>query len=160
MQELFSQLQYSHESALPPDALRRALAQTFYNQQRFQLGFMDDAAECFENILLRIHFHVASGEAEDMCNARHCIPHQRFAMTLVEQSVCGDCGATSEPLPFTQMVHYVSASALTAQARQQVGEMKNGGPQMQPPPDMFGQLLKKAGGMGDIRDCPVSELSI
>ena len=71
LQELFSQLQYSHESALPPDALRRALAQTFYNQQRFQLGFMDDAAECFENILLRIHFHIASGEAEDMCNARY-----------------------------------------------------------------------------------------
>lgn len=152
-QELFSQLQYSHESALPPDALRRALAQTFYNQQRFQLGFMDDAAECFENILLRIHFHVASGEAEDMCSARHCIPHQRFAMTLVEQSVCGECGATSEPLPFTQMVHYVSASALTAQARQ-TGDTSGGGPQSQPP-DMFGQLLKKAGGMGDIRDCPV-----
>jgi hypothetical protein len=56
-----------------------------------------------ENILLRIHFHIASGEAEDMCNARHCIPHQKFAMTLVEQSVCGACGATSEPLPFTQV---------------------------------------------------------
>jgi hypothetical protein len=56
-----------------------------------------------ENILLRIHFHIASGEAEDMCSARHCIPHQKFAMTLVEQSVCGACGATSEPLPFTQV---------------------------------------------------------
>ncbi|XP_066988927.1 uncharacterized protein DDB_G0290301 isoform X1 [Macrobrachium rosenbergii] len=152
LKELFSQLQYSHESALPPDALRRALAQTFYNQQRFQLGFMDDAAECFENILLRIHFHIASGEAEDMCNARHCIPHQRFAMTLIEQSVCGECGATSEPLPFTQMVHYVSASALTAQARQ-MQETNNSQPQ-QVALDMFGQLLKKAGGMGDIRDCP------
>lgn len=153
LKELFSQLQYSHESALPPDALRRALAQTFYNQQRFQLGFMDDAAECFENILLRIHFHIASGEAEDMCNARHCIPHQRFAMTLVEQSVCGDCGATSEPLPFTQMVHYVSASALTAQARQMQDPAVSGS-QPQVALDMFGQLLKKAGGMGDIRDCP------
>ena len=46
-QELFSQLQFSHESALPPDALRRALAESFFDQQRFQLGFMDDAAECF-----------------------------------------------------------------------------------------------------------------
>lgn len=116
---------------------------------------MDDAAECFENILLRIHFHIASGEAEDMCNARHCIPHQRFAMTLVEQSVCGDCGATSEPLPFTQMVHYVSASALTAQARQMQDPAVSGS-QPQVALDMFGQLLKKAGGMGDIRDCPVS----
>ncbi|XP_063237098.1 uncharacterized protein LOC134539231 isoform X2 [Bacillus rossius redtenbacheri] len=140
LKELFAQLQFSQESALPPDALRRALAESFFDQQRFQLGFMDDAAECFENILLRIHLHIASGEAEDMCSARQCIPHQKFAMTLVEQSVCGACGATSEPLPFTQMVHYVSASALTAQARQN--------------PDQFGQLLRKAGGMGDIRDCP------
>ncbi|XP_075215977.1 ubiquitin specific peptidase echinus isoform X2 [Lycorma delicatula] len=144
LKELFAQLQFSHESALPPDALRRALAESFFDQQRFQLGFMDDAAECFENILLRIHYHIASGEAEDMCNARHCIPHQKFAMTLVEQSVCGACGATSEPLPFTQMVHYVSASALTSQAKQSPSSS----------PDLFGQLLKKAGGMGDIRDCP------
>jgi hypothetical protein len=46
-QELFSQLQFSQESALPPDTLRRALAESFFDQQRFQLGFMDDAAECF-----------------------------------------------------------------------------------------------------------------
>ncbi|XP_015589698.1 uncharacterized protein LOC107265130 isoform X2 [Cephus cinctus] len=147
--DLFSQLQFSQESALPPDALRRALAESFLDQQRFQLGFMDDAAECFENILLRIHLHIASGEAEDMCSARHCVPHQKFAMTLVEQSVCGACGATSEPLPFTQMVHYVSASALTSQARQTP-------PASRSSPDLFGQLLRRAGGMGDIRDCPSS----
>lgn len=64
---------------------------------------MDDAAECFENMLLRIHMHIAHGEAEDMCSARHCIPHQKFAMTLVEQSICASCGATSEPLSFTQV---------------------------------------------------------
>lgn len=35
---------------MPPDALRRALAESFFNQQRFQLGFMDDAAECFVSL--------------------------------------------------------------------------------------------------------------
>lgn len=71
---------------------------------------MDDAAECFvrrlaagslpsngldfdrfmrsclqENILMRIHFHISDETKEDICTARHCIPHQKFAMTLFEQ---------------------------------------------------------------------------
>ena len=62
-----------------------------------------------ENILLRIHFHIASGEAEDMCNARHCIPHQKFAMTLVEQNVWGHLGA---PPPYTSEYRYHSVSML------------------------------------------------
>lgn len=103
MQELFSQLQSSTETALPPDALRRALASTFFDQNRFQLGCMDDAAECFENMLIRIHAHVAPSADEDMCDARHCVPHRKFAMTLVEQTTCSPCGATSEPLSYTQV---------------------------------------------------------
>ncbi|XP_030758298.1 uncharacterized protein LOC115884005 isoform X2 [Sitophilus oryzae] len=146
IKELFSQLQFSPETALPPDALRRALAESFFDQQRFQLGFMDDAAECFENMLLRIHQHVAHGQAEDACAAPHCVPHQKFAMTLVEQAVCGNCGATSEPLSYTQMVHYVSTSTLVYQVRTNSGR--------QGPLDTFGKLLQKAGSMGDIRQCP------
>ncbi|XP_050504600.1 uncharacterized protein LOC126883291 isoform X2 [Diabrotica virgifera virgifera] len=145
LHELFSQLQFSTETALPPDTLRRALAESFFDQNRFQLGFMDDAAECFENMLLRIHTHIAQGEAEDMCSARHCIPHQKFAMTLVEQSVCASCGATSEPLSYTQMVHYVSTSTLVYQVRANGGRTNA---------DPFGQLLRKAGNMGDVRTCP------
>lgn len=64
---------------------------------------MDDAAECFENMLMRLHAHVAPSADEDMCDAGHCVAHRKFAMTLVEQSVCGGCGATSEPLSYTQV---------------------------------------------------------
>lgn len=50
LQVIFTQYQYSDQASLPPDALRKALAETFMNKQRFQLGHMDDAAECFVSI--------------------------------------------------------------------------------------------------------------
>lgn len=46
-QSIFAQFQFSSERVLPSDALRSALAKTFQDEQRFQLGIMDDAAECF-----------------------------------------------------------------------------------------------------------------
>ncbi|GFY59847.1 inactive ubiquitin carboxyl-terminal hydrolase 54 [Trichonephila inaurata madagascariensis] len=149
LKELFTQFQYSQESALPPDALRHALARTFCDQRRFQLGFMDDAAECFENILLRIHVHIANQEVDEMCGNVYCIPHQKFAMTLVEQRMCQNCSASSEPLPFTQMVHYVTTSALCTKAIDML--------QQDPkciPANFFGRLLRLAGEMGEVRDCP------
>lgn len=87
---------------------------------------------------MRIHFHISTESREDICTAKHCIPHQKFAMTLFEQvggrwamfqrapawpamslsvsfclqCVCNSCGATSDPLPFIQMVHYISTTSL------------------------------------------------
>ncbi|XP_061915457.1 inactive ubiquitin carboxyl-terminal hydrolase 54-like isoform X4 [Entelurus aequoreus] len=147
LKNIFAQFQYSSDTVLPSDALRSALAKTFQDEQRFQLGIMDDAAECFENILMRIHFHIADESKEDICTARHCIPHQKFAMTLYEQCVCSSCGASSDPLPFIQMVHYISTTSLCNQAVKMLESRQNA------TPGMFGELLRNAS-MGDLRSCP------
>ncbi|XP_064172976.1 inactive ubiquitin carboxyl-terminal hydrolase 54-like [Anguilla rostrata] len=47
LKSIFAQFQFSSDKVLPSDALRSALAKTFQDEQRFQLGIMDDAAECF-----------------------------------------------------------------------------------------------------------------
>lgn len=143
---IFSQFQDSRERALPSDNLRIALAETFKDEQRFQLGFMDDAAECFENILERIHLHIAPDVDTDACTSKVCITHQKFAMTLYEQVVCRSCGASSDPLPFTQLVFYVSTTALCEKLLERRDE--------KPRSDMFGELLQAASTIGDQRDCP------
>ncbi|XP_054610466.1 inactive ubiquitin carboxyl-terminal hydrolase 54-like [Dunckerocampus dactyliophorus] len=148
LKSIFAQFQFSSERVLPSDALRSALAKTFQGEQRFQLGIMDDAAECFENLLMRIHFHISAESREDICTAKHCIPHQKFAMTLFEQCVCNSCGATSDPLPFIQMVHYISTTSLCNQAVRMLECREKA------TPDMFGELLRNASNMGDLRNCP------
>ncbi|XP_035308189.1 inactive ubiquitin carboxyl-terminal hydrolase 54 isoform X12 [Cricetulus griseus] len=128
---IFNQFQCSSEKVLPSDTLRSALAKTFQDEQRFQLGIMDDAAECFENLLMRIHFHIADETKEDICTAPHCISHQKFAMTL-----------------FEQMVHYISTTSLCNQAICMLEKREK------PSPSMFGELLQNASTMGDLRNCP------
>lgn len=145
LKELFNQFQSSKETALPPDSLRLALAEAFSDQRRFQLGYMDDAAECFENILLRIHYHLTNQEVNDSSTqcAPHCISHQKFAMNLFEQIVCHSCGATSDPIVFSQMVQYASTTALCSQEKLFKSDHLS-----------FGSLIKLATSMGDIRNCP------
>ncbi|GAB1597649.1 uncharacterized protein LOC115219645 [Argonauta hians] len=146
---IFTQLRYSDKSSLHPNALRRALAEAFVDQHRFQLGHMDDAAECFENILRRIHFHIANGYNEDQCTATHCLTHRKFALTVSDQVQCV-CGASSEPLIFSEIVHYVSVAALVTQANKII---ESG---YKVTSDKFGLLLRNACSIGDIRDCPKS----
>ncbi|TKS89803.1 Inactive ubiquitin carboxyl-terminal hydrolase 54 [Collichthys lucidus] len=78
--------------------------------------FLNSALQ--ENLLMRIHFHISAESREDICTAKHCIPHQKFAMTLFEQAV--------------RML----------ECREK------------PTPDMFGELLRNASNMGDLRNCP------
>ncbi|KAL5017834.1 hypothetical protein ScPMuIL_003556 [Solemya velum] len=144
---IFTQLQFSDKSSLTPDTLRKALAETFVNEQRFQLGHMHDAAECFENILQRIHYHIANDHSDDTCSALHCLPHRKFAMTVTEEMICS-CGASSKPLTFHELVHYISATSLISQS----SLMQEAGDELHP--DRFGLLLRNASAVGDIRDCP------
>ncbi|UXI14335.1 ubiquitin specific proteinase [Sarcoptes scabiei] len=164
LKDLFNQFQSSSESALPPDSLRFALAQSFNDQRRFRLGYMDDAAECFENILNRIHYHLTNKELDSTTNCLpHCLPHQKFSMNLFEQIVCDQCGSKSDPFIFTQMIHYISTSALCAQANSLL-VLKSNQQTRTDPNDTderrsdkiidFGPLLKIASSMGDVRNCP------
>ncbi|XP_037118348.1 inactive ubiquitin carboxyl-terminal hydrolase 53 [Syngnathus acus] len=148
LKSIFSQFQQSRERVLPSDSLRNALAETFKDEQRFQLGLMDDAAECFENILERIHLHIVSDTATESCSSKSCITHQKFAMMLYEQFVCRCCGASSDPHPFTELVHYVSTTALCQQMDRTMAKAER------LRSDMFGELLQAANNTGDLRSCP------
>ncbi|XP_061101103.1 inactive ubiquitin carboxyl-terminal hydrolase 53 isoform X2 [Conger conger] len=148
LKSIFTQFQHSRERALPSDSLRHALAETFKDEQRFQLGLMEDAAECFENILERIHLHVVSNAEAEVCTSRSCITHQKFAVALYEQCVCRSCGASSDPLPFTQLVHYVSTTALCQQADRVLEKSERHRS------ETFAELLQAASTIGDLRNCP------
>nr|XP_048703092.1 inactive ubiquitin carboxyl-terminal hydrolase 53 isoform X2 [Caretta caretta] len=149
LKTIFAQFQHSREKALPSDNMRHALAESFKDEQRFQLGLMDDAAECFENILERIHFHVVPSCETDMCTSKSCITHQKFAMTLYEQCVCRSCGASSDPLPFTEFVRYISTTALC----NEVDRMMERHERLKP--EMFAELLQAANTTDDFRKCPL-----
>ncbi|XP_069486786.1 inactive ubiquitin carboxyl-terminal hydrolase 53 [Ambystoma mexicanum] len=148
LKSIFAQFQHSREKALPSDIMRNALAESFKDEHRFQLGLMDDAAECFENILERIHFHIVPNCEEDMCTSKSCITHQKFAMTLYEQCVCRSCGASSDPLPFTEFVRYISTTALC----NEVDRILERHERLKP--EMFAELLQAANTADDFRKCP------
>ncbi|XP_006153164.1 inactive ubiquitin carboxyl-terminal hydrolase 53 isoform X1 [Tupaia chinensis] len=148
LKTMFAQFQHSREKALPSDNIRHALAESFKDEQRFQLGLMDDAAECFENILERIHFHIVPSRDADMCTSKSCITHQKFAMTLYEQCVCRSCGASSDPLPFTEFVRYISTTALCNEVERMMERHERC------KPELFAELLQAANTTDDYRKCP------
>nr|XP_033793984.1 inactive ubiquitin carboxyl-terminal hydrolase 53 isoform X3 [Geotrypetes seraphini] len=149
LKSIFAQFQHSQEKALPSDVMRHALAESFKDEHRFQLGLMDDAAECFENILERIHFHIVPNIKGDMCASKACITHQKFAMTLYEQCVCRSCGASSDPLPFTEFVRYISTTALCKEVNRMLERHERR------KPEMFAELLQAANTADDFRKCPL-----
>mmetsp|Transcript_159906 Transcript_159906/g.298249 ORF Transcript_159906/g.298249 Transcript_159906/m.298249 type:complete len:679 (+) Transcript_159906:162-2198(+) len=55
LKSVFTQYQYSEETTLPPDALRKALSRAYTSVGRFQLGEMEDATETIETLLDILH---------------------------------------------------------------------------------------------------------
>jgi len=144
LKQLFHDFEASDQTVLAPNALREAMANSFMDDQRFQLGRMDDAAECLENILQRLHNHIAHHELEDTCSAQHCIPHQKFAFNIVEQVSC-ECKSTGEPKSYYQFVHYVTASSLANSSTMQT---ESGHPLT------LGEKLKHIAQTSETRPCP------
>uniref|UniRef100_A0A1I8HH05 USP domain-containing protein n=1 Tax=Macrostomum lignano TaxID=282301 RepID=A0A1I8HH05_9PLAT len=138
-------LRFSDRPTLDAGVLRSALAAQF--SDRFQLGEMDDSAECLEQILGRLHFHlVRQQQPQQQCTAGHCITHRRFGMDIQEERACPRCGFVQPGPRFTQLTHY--AGALLSQLRHMGIGRAN------PSPDVFGLGLRKVAGAGDLRACP------
>lgn len=144
LHDLFGQLRASSRSALPADQLRKTLAQAFSAQRRFQPGLMDDAIECFEHILQRLHVHCAPNQPDDRCTAGHCISHRLFAHQLIERRRCSGCGSGDSRPPYAQFVQYVSAPALLN------SNLRN----RRSRPLSFGSLIRAICAQGDFRQCP------
>jgi len=135
LKNLFLEYQFSDSAQIPSTALRKTLAIIYRPELKFQLNSMDDAAECLEAILQRLHADLvvtgdqrktkAGGddrvdrvesslssslsqkkEGWSICNPS-CIAHNIFGMNVLEQSVCG-CGSTTEPLCYSTFVQYYS----------------------------------------------------
>lgn len=64
---------------------KKAKAHTHTDSQLLEMIQMLSVCFLQENLLMRIHFHISDETKEDICTAKHCIPHQKFAMTLFEQ---------------------------------------------------------------------------
>ena len=109
---LAAHYQFHEQGPVTPDVLRNALAKSYESDNRFQIGFMEDAAECFEGILHNLHISLSDSSAESLCISEKCISHRLFSMTLVEQDRCV-CKASSEPLTFDQFIFYTSVTSLT-----------------------------------------------
>jgi hypothetical protein len=91
--------------------MRKALADTYSNENKFQLGKMDDAAEAFENTLKRIHYHLTK-EQSDTCSYEYCLTHLLFSMCLIEQVKCDKCKFTLNIGEYSQLVYYINSTKL------------------------------------------------
>eukprot|EP00981_Chlorochromonas_danica_P004666 scaffold926_cov166-Ochromonas_danica.AAC.7 len=83
--------------------------------EKFSLGAIADATEALDAILQRIH-----QELEAICPERcKCLAHATFGGMILEQIICRECGATSEPAVRTNFLLYFQATELIEEGRKQ-----------------------------------------
>jgi len=103
---LFIELEYGDGKVIEPLSLRLCLAQTFKNENRFQLNDTSDACECMEAVLSVLHGHLCYCHPEDVCEFAHCLTHKLFSMNIHEQVQCS-CGIESQIKDYRQLVFRV-----------------------------------------------------
>eukprot|EP00117_Sycon_ciliatum_P017421 scpid80023/ scgid16419/ Inactive ubiquitin carboxyl-terminal hydrolase 54; Inactive ubiquitin-specific peptidase 54 len=152
LKTLFIRLEKVDRPAIPPDVLRRAMADAFDADDRFQLGVMDDAAECYEHLLTRLHYHLAPDQEENACNQSHCITHSKCCMSIFEQRCCG-CGEQSELMGFTQIVQYISAPSVMKVALENTASRLSFGRTVRSAMEAYGKqpCSSRCGGMSTTR---------
>eukprot|EP00605_Chrysophyceae_sp_TOSAG23-4_P000083 GSChrysophyteH1.ASY1.ANO1.85.1 assembled CDS len=141
---LFLQYELSEKDVLPPDELRLTLSQI---SQQFELGRIADANEALMTILGRIHDDNAS-----VCpDSAKCLSHFIMGSSLLEQSFCPECHATSEPSMCPGVfIHDVSAQGVIDEARAALSRERGARGR---PKSSFGQLLRRAMGVAQ-KSCP------
>jgi hypothetical protein len=108
---LFIQYEFAEEQVLPPDELRLLLGSL---NEKFGVGKIADANEALDTILQRIH-----NEFAFLCPLKcKCLAHQTFGVQMLEQYVCGLCGATSEPRISDHFLLYFQSMEFLIQAAQ------------------------------------------
>ena len=103
---IFADYQYGEGRAIPPTAMRRALSILYAPESRFAMNAVEDASEALEGILSELHAELAGRRDADAPCTPPCLVHRVFGLELVQQDVCGACGARSQPLVTREWVLY------------------------------------------------------
>lgn len=114
---IFYRYKFSDQTIIPPHALRETLSTIYRSEIRFQLEQMGDASECLDEILKWLHCDQVGLKSVTAFDAVACTPacisHVVFGAQVMDQKVCGACGASSNPLMSHTFVYTVYSRGLT-----------------------------------------------
>lgn len=108
--QLFTQYAYADASVLSPELIRRNLAAQYTAQDRFRMGDLSDATECFDAVCSCLH-NVAVADAarnvaslDAQCHPT-CAVHEAFCLLLQERTHCRRCGTHTDDTQ-SMFLHY------------------------------------------------------